>query len=509
MPLTQSAYCRAYQYLNQIAEKLASNSEDTFPAIRALAAGAGMSTLPILHAIKQLKAEGKIMVTGKGRAARIKRANSPIDYSPLKKADTIVNASREYRWEILRRLISEDVLNGTYKENQKLPSFKELHLRFGDCYRTIARALRACCESGLIRESGNRYVVTPLARPSHTTIYMLVHDIFLPAHFNIQDERHRDFLRLIEVECKNRSLNLKIVGLNCFSDPAFARDFKNNALGAIVWGTFLEGKTFLNDLISFGRQIAIVDEPENCRVLIAGHHRTHHNVRFFLPGSSETAAKNVGKMLLRFGHRRVAFISMYETEQFSTRRLEGLRAAYDAAGLRNGVAAFISNVNEANPQKSFADRPAWDNLCASAQNFIPLNSVKHYAEKLLFTMQTMAAEEKYRQCCLPLFENALADPSLTAWVCVNDQVAYLAIDFLDARDLHVPADLSLVGFDDLFRSFQSNLTSYNFNNPMLVNRIFQYFLTPLSDKITVKRGPVEIPGHIMERGSVNKARIAP
>ncbi|MDD5674985.1 MAG: substrate-binding domain-containing protein [Chitinivibrionales bacterium] len=497
---------KAYQFLKDVEENLAAASKDAFPPIRALALRAGVSTMSMQRAVELMKTEGKITVTGKGGGATIQRAHPSFAQNrPGKGSLTIELGRREYRWVKTARLISEDILNGTYKENRRLPTLKELHLRFGDCYYTLVKAMQALSASGLVREAGNGYAVTPLARPVRTTLYLFAHKIILPAHLNIQDERHRDFLRLVEVECKNHSLNLKIAGGDSLDDPEFVREYKGRALGSIVWGAYWENTTFLNTLMSFKHPIAIVDDAEKYRAFIATQHRTHHNLRFFLANSAETAGKNIGGMLLRLGHRKIAFISIYETEPFSIGRLKGLRAALSVDDARNGVTALIAAENEApwnSPAENHKDRQSWKRLLESAQRVVPLKANKHYLEKLDFTLQTIALEEKHRRLCLPLFKRALADPNITAWVCANDQIAFLAADFLKSKNLHVPADISLVGFDDLFRSFQSNLTSYNFNNPMVVHRIFQHILNPLSDAMTNKNAPVEIPGHIMQRESV-------
>ncbi|MDD5673437.1 MAG: GntR family transcriptional regulator [Chitinivibrionales bacterium] len=501
----------AYRYLGRVIDQLKAKSIDQLPRIRTLAKDAGVSVTSMQRALKRLQAEGVIVVQSRRWGARIANAASAKDEilvqaAPLSPAEK----PSEYRWEKIRRRLAEDVLNGTYKESRKLPTVKELGLQYGDCYRTIAKALRALADSGMIREYGNHYAVTPLLAPSRTTIYLFVHEILLPAHLNYQDERRRDFLRLLEVACKDRSLTLKIAGINSFAAPSFAREYKGAALGAIVWCTYSESKFFLDKLIAANRPVAIIDESEYYRDFMAKGRRMGRNIRFMVVPSAP-AAKNIGKMLLRLGHCRVAYISIYGAEQylFSIQRLEGLRAAFAAAGLQGGVAEFISYEGAASgqlPAESLLRRPEVIDFYDWAQKLHSGNSDKNLVDRLIFTFQNMLAEEKYRQLCTPPFERALADPTITAWVCANDLIAFFAADFLKANGKPCPADISLVGFDDLFRSFQSDLTSYNFNIPLLVHRLIQYLLSPSADALFQKQGPIEIPGHIMQRSSVGKAR---
>ncbi|MDD5675659.1 MAG: hypothetical protein PHC61_15935, partial [Chitinivibrionales bacterium] len=327
----------AYQYLCGVVKLLRAKSIAQLPSSRALALEAGVSTSSMQRAMKRMHSQGTIIIKNKRWGARIAGVHAAaIKTNPHAIQIPEQKKHAEYRWEKIRRLITEDVLNGTYKENQKLPSFKELHLRFGDCYRTIVKALRACSDGGLIRESGNNYTVTPLSRPSRTTIYLFIPEIIFPANISVHDEGHRDFLRLAEVECKNRSLNLKIVDINNLDRRTLAPEYKAGAFGAIVYcsESFKENDSVMDFLLPFNRAVALIDEPEYFRAFNARHHRTHRNVRFFSAGASATAAKNIGTMLIRLGHRKVAFISMHGAEQFlfSRRRLNGLQAAYDSAG---------------------------------------------------------------------------------------------------------------------------------------------------------------------------------
>ncbi|MDD5673060.1 MAG: substrate-binding domain-containing protein, partial [Chitinivibrionales bacterium] len=470
---------KAYQFLKSVAENLAADSEDTFPTISSLALRAGVSSMSMLRALEFMKADGKVIVSGKGKGAIIKLAHPSLSENGPKKGAAIVKElPREFRWEKTAALIAEDVLNGKYRGKGKLPSFKELHLRFGDCYYTLAKAVKALASSGLIAESGNRYVAAPLARPSRTTIYLFVPQVMHPKHISIQDERHRDFLRLIEVECKNYSLNLKIVNINDYNGSTVAREYRGDALSAIVYCDAWMAPAVLDFLIPFDRPIAFIDEWEYYRAFAATHHRTHKNVRFFLAGDSMTAAKSAGEMLLKLGHRRIAYISIYGAPHFlfSRNRYEGLRATYRAAGIRDGVTALISNELEGTPDhkspgERMAGRPGWQGACDAVQKLVPLHS-KKTVRKLIATLQTISAEEYLRQLYLPLFERALKDGDLTAWVCVNDQAAFWAKEFLNTRRKKIPGDLSLVGLDDMFYALQNEITSYNFNNPTIVHRVF-------------------------------------
>jgi DNA-binding LacI/PurR family transcriptional regulator len=100
-----------------------------------------------------------------------------------------------------------------------------------------------------------------------------------------------------------------------------------------------------------------------------------------------------------------------------------------------------------------------------------------------------------------MFEAALQDSSITAWVAVNDVTASMALDFLRLRGLSVPADLSLISFDDSPRALAANITSYNFNVYAIGTAMLGFVLgqRPYADKAGVQ-------GYIVDRRSTGPAR---
>ncbi|MDD5675599.1 MAG: GntR family transcriptional regulator, partial [Chitinivibrionales bacterium] len=130
----------AYEYLVRLIEKLSAKSLDQLPPVRTLVPETGFSATTLKRALKRLQNEGVILVKSPRYGATIagavcKQADAPAKEIPL----SILENPREFRWEKIRRRVAEDVLNRTYKENQKLPGHKELCLRYGDCYRTVAK----------------------------------------------------------------------------------------------------------------------------------------------------------------------------------------------------------------------------------------------------------------------------------------------------------------------------------------------------------------------------------
>ncbi|MBD3321293.1 MAG: hypothetical protein GF350_09385 [Chitinivibrionales bacterium] len=96
-----------------------------------------------------------------------------------------------------------------------------------------------------------------------------------------------------------------------------------------------------------------------------------------------------------------------------------------------------------------------------------------------------------------LFDRAIEQKEITAWVCSNDTVAFMALDYLQRKDISVPEQVSVMGFDDSEQAHIRRLTSYNFNVDTLVYRIVNSVLNLRAFPKSKKR--VEIEGMIMER----------
>ncbi len=130
--------------------------------------------------------------------------------------------------------------------------------------------------------------------------------------------------------------------------------------------------------------------------------------------NSAAAGELMADHLLSLGHRKVAFISTplrVSNNTQRSRRLEGIRARMEAAG-----ADLI--VRE------------------SSEDY----SRKQYHQNFEYNVGYELARE------------LSGTPSLTAYIGVNDMVAYGILDALVSRGLRIPEDCSVCGFDNIFPS---------------------------------------------------------
>jgi len=100
-----------------------------------------------------------------------------------------------------------------------------------------------------------------------------------------------------------------------------------------------------------------------------------------------------------------------------------------------------------------------------------------------------------------LFKKAASIPNITAWVCANDYMATMAIDYIKRK---VDKKIALVGFDDTFLAFRNGLTSYNFNIQGLVQLMLAHILNPSADVAAKRLVPFEIEGLLVVRNTTFK-----
>ena len=101
----------------------------------------------------------------------------------------------------------------------------------------------------------------------------------------------------------------------------------------------------------------------------------------------------------------------------------------------------------------------------------------------------------------PLFDKALQDKSITAWVMANDFAATIAIDYLKERNVRVPDDLSMISFDNTLDAMEYQLTSYDFNNHGTITLILRSILAPHTVKPRRKGVCIEVDGTLVIRRS--------
>jgi hypothetical protein len=277
--------------------------------------------------------------------------------------------------------------------------------------------------------------------------------------------------------------------------------------GFLIWRTGIRDSDLwdiVRRLSIFKKPIAILDETGDARVpvTIGGRGR----IAIYKVGCTATPGEEMGKHLLRLGHRRVAYISPVHATLWSQRLLAGLAGAFEAAGIEGGVMPCTLERLRVEEQQSgrVTARETVDLLLRSGGGGWARNRVarSRAAGRLRFHVSAALNRLALHRTLVPLLEKALSDSAVTVWV-TTGAAALECLDFLEERGKRVPQDISVAAFDDTVEASLEKLTSYNFNPPAVVHSMLGHVM-----QSRAQRGVPREPKTVEIQGFVNRRRTA-
>ena len=305
-------------------------------------------------------------------------------------------------------VLAERIRAGTYLPGARLPAEREMAAEFAADRSAVRAALSELTRTGQIaRQPGCRPRVsanaaragasTLVARPrfeGHTQAIAVI----LPQHS--ADHGSREIVRgithvLRSQEAAYRPLifdtNLQTVSRGVLESEACTAILQERLAGAIVWPT-LE-----HDSLDQWRSV----QAAGCPVVFVDRFDDTF-LCDFAGVDNYDAAKDVTAFLLKQGHTRIAHLTLDQQVSSTEQRIAGYRDTLAEAGLPSPA--------------EWVWRLLPDSLSEGVNAF--------------------AAHLK------------TLDPPVTAVFAANDQIAHTLIAHLEADGVSVPADLSVIGFDD-------------------------------------------------------------
>jgi DNA-binding LacI/PurR family transcriptional regulator len=254
----------------------------------------------------------------------------------------------------------------------------------------------------------------------------------------------------------------------------------------------------------------------------------------------------MARHLIGLGHRSLAYLSAAHKFSWSQERLEGIRKQCSCAGLEHAVVpvvtdemdvayqhilalsgfpdAVIRKVTSIGASKSqakslynaylkfkkewtprqFASRDIRDFQRNFAFLISPLKEKMSedfldgvYSAFIVTAVRRMAA-----MSLTPLFQQALNNQAVTAWICASDDVALAALSFLKDHRIAVPGSLSVAGFDDRsYESLEHRLTTFDFNVSGAVHNMLNFIARPPRSRGPYRHRAIEVEGMVIERGT--------
>jgi DNA-binding LacI/PurR family transcriptional regulator len=244
--------------------------------------------------------------------------------------------------------------------------------------------------------------------------------------------------------------------------------------------------------------------------------RRRKNLRFFPIGYSVSAGEAMGRLLLRLGHRRVAYLDPYSEALWSQNRLVGLRRAWRAAGFADGVVQTRVDTPPPAPLYDSSGRYLGDVAATMTDGLDEHDSVQADLARVVREGKSNAlavhlmrwhGENSLAKALAPAVDSLLPRSDITAFVAANDAVAMAAILHLESRGLRVPADRSVAGFDDGYDAHLFDITTCNFNCTAAVQAMVDFIVNPGWHPLSggVRDCVVEVDGYVKERGTTGLA----
>lgn len=498
MKQSTPAVKKAVNYLRAMLENQTWIPGDMLPSINQLAIAAGVSSVPMWKAVNIL-AEEDILEVVQGSGTRVKK----ISQEP---ASVVRNG-----WMGLRDRIHKDILSGNYISGTLMPSLKEMRVHYGVSYQTLRKALDSLAGEGMISPEHRTYkTVSFTPNKVHSSIVLLgwVHP---KLEMQSRTPWGEEFLRECENLCSRMKVKFQIIRYTANDGPLIFIDqdgivfskLKDDGavLGYLVWAESPHDlyREVLSQLECFRKPVAVLQEGSQLR--LSDMVDRNHQMKIFSLATGSNAARNIASYLLEQGHTSVAYISYLHKSDWSKARLCGLQEIYNRYG--NGARVYSCTVD-----KYGFSNELWEHVKPAEHFFhtiMPMMSEANLPSMIIKVINsfqgkitTQLVSEVIRSYLDKLFNKASAIPNVTAWVCANDYMALMAMDYLKKS---IGKKIAIIGFDDTFLAFRSGLTSYNFNIQSLVQLMLAHILNPLSDAASKRVKPVEIEGLIVVRNT--------
>ena len=521
MTTYRPALHKAIRYIEGFIESNELVAGDTLPPGVELARKAGVSPVTIWKAFGELQGRGVISVSRSSRA----RVAEPFQRRPEEVSTPASEASSRYVpvkqvWRRVKEQIEKDILTGVFRPGMTLPSQKELRYRYGVSFRTLSKALRQTVAEGLCVRAGRNYAVVPIvASHSRSRIVLMgTHDKYT----NTVDMGvlGQELLRKLEEECSSHNTVLELVTVRlendgtvgCFScsgNRPFSLASNEGVLGYLVLmpGPGPVWEVLFRSLARLKRPVAVLDQADMAAEADS-YVPERLPVRIFSLAGFSVASRRIARYLISLNHYRTAFISCLHGYPWSRLRLYYLEETYRDADIPRGVTPFVCEKTVDDFRRSGFGK--WDmhsflESYETMKDAVGLTGESHLDPLVKNTTHNLIVGSAYYESLEPLFRQALADTSITAWVVANDRTALYAFDFLGQRGVRIPGRISVISYDNSSESLVNNLTSYSFNTSGIAHAMIFHCLYPRQFKRKRTDRCREIEGLIIERRSTGTA----
>jgi hypothetical protein len=323
-----------------------------------------------------------------------------------------------------------------------------------------------------------------------------------------------EFTRLLETHCAQARIQVEPVGYVIDNDKAefvslnagipYEFTDTDSLLGIVhlVINRQSAHASVFSALARIGRPVSILDEIGGWYAAAMMPRNLAHRIISVVSGKGP--GHDMAHYCIDQGYRNIAYFSPFYSEQWSQSRYSGLTDIFSGNGCERKAHLFPIEGHE-------RIWSYYDDGIRRARMHDFVRSYTRWLEKIpdefAFTIEPLLRRASREQCArgeiyvqlVPLFEKALLNNDIRAWVFDGDAFALMALDFLRRRGVDVPKRIALVSFNDSLDALEGRLTSYHFNVAASLNAMLDFIASPSSYRWKRMARVVEIRGTVIKR----------
>lgn len=421
---------------------------DKLPSVRQMAKQLGVSVNTVQKAYKSLESSGRVKTyQGKG-----------CFWGGLQEMTPQI---KDVNAELLDQF-ARDLENGYLNAFDKLPSIKELSIRYKVSVFLIRKFLNHQVAKGILRRTGIRYLFNEEQVVESYNYVVFVHRADEKGNMLIESEREIEVFRALTRFVSEQKIRVQFIGYNVEQNRLLTPDGREyfpkeypHCLGVFISTWLVQKPTVLfAHFAKLSLPISVWWEHASDAQPVSTKNR--NKWAFFNLAFGKEVGIIVGRYLLAKNMKKVHFLSPFHGGDWSVARLTGI----EECGIE----------------------------------VLPLVYTK-YPSPFEMVREADQTGRVYDDMLDELIENLLKGASLDRFVCANDWVAWRVIEVHKKLGLPRPY---VLGFDNASESFRYVFDSFAFNVETMVNEALYHITSP--SLYATMRNQVQNPhGKVVEK----------
>ncbi|MBD3243155.1 MAG: GntR family transcriptional regulator [Chitinivibrionales bacterium] len=488
-----SASQRARRELARLIEQYRREGVFVLPSYAELAGCLGVSVPTVLRACREF-ADNNVLIVRQGARTRIRDSAQP-------HPEPAPPLPQGYVYERIAESLKERLYRGDWG-GERLPPQKALCDQYRVSRPTIAKSLKLLARTGVIEQRHHSYRLARRALSAQSSIVFIarrqVGNVIVP-----EPEGSRIQANL-EVACGSFGVGLRNTAAYYQTPDELGYSFdwtrsdslqkaRLPVLGFIVHHMAIrEGSRYVEELSRHRLPISVLHTYSTPRPL--SFSPSSAPVASILPAADTDAGAAVARHLWAAGKARVAYLTLAPRAGWSSRRFESLRAELNRLSSSRAYVELFGTDEVPYPR----ERPLPTRAASKAREFangletaIPQEFraparrwVFEQAHPQWYHLEALRDRHaRFFESACQLVSRALRQGSFTAFVCSNDTMASICLEYLRWQRLRVPDAIAVCSFDDSLLALRQGITSFNFGDREVAHRAVTHILyPPVSEK---------------------------